>query len=95
MEKKEKKEKKTITEDIIEEMGKEVKEVKEEKKPEVKKGKELEVLKTIEYDKYGEIIKLTPKAHTFRNYIIQGDIIEVTDEEAKELIKLGICKEVK
>lgn len=73
----------------------EIKEIKEEKKPELKKGKELEVLKTIEYDKYGDIIKLTPKAHTFRNYIIEGDIIEVTDEEAAKLIKLGICKEVK
>ncbi len=73
----------------------EIKEIKEEKKPELKKGKELEVLKTIEYDKYGDIIKLTPKAHTFRNYIIEGDIIEVTDEEATKLIKLGICKEVK
>ena len=77
------------------EIKEEIKEVKEEKKPELKKGKELEVLKTIEYDKYGEIIKLTPKAHTFRNYIIEGDIIEVTDEEAAKLIKLGICKEVK
>lgn len=80
--------------EIKKEEIKEVKEVKEEKKPE-KKGKELEVLKTIEYDKYGEIIKLTPKAHTFRNYIIEGDIIEVTEEEAAKLIKLGICKEVK
>lgn len=81
--------------EIKKEEIKEVKEVKEEKKPELQKGKELEVLKTIEYDKYGEIIKLTPKAHTFRNYIIAGDIIEVTDEEAAKLIKLGICKEVK
>lgn len=81
----EKKEKKTMVEDIIEEIEK------EEKKPE-KKGKELKVLKTIEYDKYGDIIKLTPKAHTFRNYIIAGDIIEVTDEEAAKLIKLGICE---
>lgn len=88
----EKKEKKTMVEDIIEEIGKEdIKEIKEEKKPE-KKGKELKVLKTIEYDKYGDIIKLTPKAHTFRNYIIAGDIIEVTDEEAEKLIKLGICE---
>lgn len=81
--------------EIKKEEIKEVKEVKEEKKPELQKGKELEVLKTIEYDKYGEIIKLTPKAHTFRNYIIAGDIIEVTEEEAAKLIKLGICKEVK
>lgn len=89
MEKKEIK-KEEIKEEVKEEV---VEEPKEEKKPE-KKGVTLEVIKTTEYDKYGEIIKLTPKAHTFRRYIIEGDIIEVSEEEAKELTKLGICKRI-
>ena len=54
----------------------------------------LEVLKTCEYENYGDIIELVPKNHTLMGWIMQGDEILVSEDETIRLIKEGICKKL-
>lgn len=67
---------------------------KKKKLKELPKTKEnsLIVIKTCEYDKYGEMLDHIPKAHRLMGWLISGDEIVVSEEEAKRLIKEGICK---
>lgn len=55
----------------------------------------LEVLKTCEYENYGDIIELIPKNHTLMGWIMKGDEILVSEDETIRLIKEGICKIIK
>lgn len=66
------------------------------KKPKEVKIEEykLEVIKTCEYDKYGEIIELIPKNHTLMGWIIKGDKILVSEDESERLIKEGYAKKI-
>jgi len=66
---------------------------KTEKKVEMKLVK-LEVINTDEYDRYGEIIKLTPKNNKLLGWVITGDILEVTEELAEDLIKKNLAKRI-
>lgn len=54
----------------------------------------LEVLKTCEYENYGEIIEHIPKDHKLTGWIIKGDEIVVSEEESERLIKQCICKKI-
>ena len=64
------------------------------KKEENIKLNKLEVITTDEYDRYGEIIKLTPKNNKLLGWVITGDIVEVTDEIAEDMIKKNLAKRI-
>ena len=51
----------------------------------------LKVVQTCEYPKYGEIIELKPIKNKLMGWLIEGDEIVVSQEEAKRLIKDKIC----
>ena len=66
---------------------------KAEKKEELKLIK-MEAIATDEYDRYGEIIKLTPKNNKLLGWIIEGDTLEVTPELAEDLEKRNLAKRI-
>lgn len=87
-------EKKKIVKEIKEEIKEEVvEEPKEEKKSEPK-GVELLAIKTAFYPRYAEILKQKSVRNKVTGYIVRDDELEVTEEMAKELIELGVCKRV-
>ena len=65
-----------------------------EKKTDDIKLTKLEILVTDEYDRYGEIVKITPKNSKLLGWIIQGDIVEVTPEVAEDLLKRNLAKKI-
>lgn len=65
---------------------------KAEKKNDELKLTKLEVIKTGEYERYGEIAKLTPKNGKLLGWLIEGDTVEVTEDVAKHLIENGFAK---
>ena len=65
-----------------------------EKKVELEKLIKMEVINTDEYDRYGEIIKLTPKENKLLGWVIKGDVVEVTEEIAKDLEKKNLAKRI-
>ena len=67
---------------------------KTEKKVEVEKLIKMETINTDEYDRYGEIIKLTPKNNKLVGWVIKGDILEVTEEIAKDLESKNLAKRI-
>ena len=67
---------------------------KTEKKTDDIKLTKLEILVTDEYDRYGEIVKITPKNSKLLGWIIQGDIVEVTPEVAEDLLKRNLAKKI-
>lgn len=67
---------------------------KTEKKVEVEKLIKMEAINTDEYDRYGEIIKLTPKNNKLVGWVIKGDILEVTEEIAKDLEEKKLAKRI-
>lgn len=67
---------------------------KESKKVDNLKLVKLEVITTDEYNRYGEIVKLTPKDRKLVGWVITGDIVEVTDEVAKDLEEKHLAKRI-
>lgn len=65
----------------------------EKKEPEIKTIK-MEAINTNEYDKYDEIIKITPKNGKLLGWVIVGDILEVTEEIAKDLESKNLAKRI-
>lgn len=72
--------------------GKYMKKV-EKKEPEIKTIK-MEAIDTNEYDRYGEIIKITPKDGKLLGWVIAGDILEVSEELAKDLEAKHLAKRI-
>lgn len=67
---------------------------KEPKKTDNLKLVKLEVITTDEYNRYGEIVKLTPKDKKLVGWVITGDIVEVTDEIAEDMLKKNLAKRI-
>lgn len=65
----------------------------EKKEPELKLIK-MEAINTNEYDRYGEIIKIIPKNGKLLGWVIAGDILEVTEEIAKDLEEKQLAKRI-
>ena len=65
----------------------------EKKEPEIKLVK-LEAIDTNEYDKYSEIIKIIPKNGKLLGWVIKGDILETTEEVAKDLEEKHLAKRI-
>ncbi len=57
--------------------------------------KTVEIIRTFEYDKYGEVIELIPVTNKrVMGILIKGDKVTVIPEEANRLIKLGYAKKI-
>jgi len=67
---------------------------KTEKKVEELKLIKLEATNTEEYDRYGEIVHITPKNGLLLGWIIAGDILEAPEEVAADLIKKNLAKKI-
>ena len=65
----------------------------EKKIPEEKLIK-LEAINTDEYDRYAEIIKITPKNNKLLGWVIAGDILETNEEIAKDLEEKKLAKRI-
>lgn len=67
---------------------------KTEKKVEAVKTIKMEAINTNEYDKYDEIINITPKNGKLLGWVIAGDILDVTDELAADLEEKNLAKRI-
>lgn len=67
---------------------------KTEKKVEELKLEKLEAINTDEYDRYGEIVHITPKNSLLLGWVIKGDILEAPKEVAEDLIKKNLAKKI-
>lgn len=67
----------------------------EEKQDNIVEERTVEIIRTFEYDKYGEVIELFPITNKrIMGILIKGDKITVTPEEAERLIKEGYAKKI-